>query len=108
MIKQNKNAFNRFRLHFTNAGVFDESMKIPSYKGCPVIVFHNSYICQPWRENEEYNVIAYIKDGALEVEYENGESFYDHSIFKEGCPFKNITSFIKYSMEIAVAEEMDV
>lgn len=28
--------------------------------------------------------------------------------FKEGCPFKNIASFIKYGMEIAVAEEMDV
>ena len=103
-----KSAFNRFRLHFTNEGVFYESMKIPSYKGCPAIVFHNSYIYQPWREDEEYNVIAYIKDGALEVDYENGENFYDHPLFKEGCPFENIGSFIKYGMEVSVAEERDV
>lgn len=38
-------------------------------------MFHNSY--------DNYNLIAYIKDGVLEVDYENGESFYDHPIFKE-------------------------
>lgn len=103
-----KSAFNRFRLHFTNAGVFDKSMKIPSYKGCPAIVFHNSYIYQPWREAEEYNVIAYIKDGALEVDYENGESFYDHPLFKEGCPFENIASFIKYGMEVTATEGKEI
>lgn len=65
-------AFERYVDNYNNdQGAIYPVLHISSYKDRPAIVFHNSY--------DNYNLIAYIKYGVLEIDNDRGESIYDYA-----------------------------
>ncbi len=65
-------AFERYADNYNNdQGAIYPVLDISSYKDCPAIVFYNSH--------DNYDLIAYIKDGVLEIDNDRGESIYDYA-----------------------------
>lgn len=82
-------AFERYVDSYNNdQGTIYPVLHISSYKDCSAIVFHNSY--------DDYNLIAYIKDGVLEIDNERGESIYDYA--EENGWSQNDVYYMKHGM----------
>lgn len=63
-------------------------LHLPSYKDNVAVVFHNVY--------DNCNLIAYLKDGALEIDNESGESIFDHNSLEKNGLTENEAYYIKY------------
>ena len=66
------NAFNRFRYeYYTNKGTISEAFRLLDYKDLPAIIYQNDY--------DKYYLVAYIKDGELQIENDREESLFDYA-----------------------------
>ena len=63
-------------------------LHLPSYKDNVAVVFHNVY--------DNCNLIAYLKDGVLEIDNESGESIFDHNSLEKNGLTQNEAYYIKY------------
>lgn len=66
------NAFNRFRYeYYTDKGTISEAFCLLDYKDLPAIIYQNDY--------DKYYLVAYIKDGELQIENDREESLFDYA-----------------------------
>ncbi len=88
-------AFSRFRNeYYMDKGTLSEELSLLNYKGLPAVVYYNAY--------DDYYLVAYIKDGALHIENDRGESIFDYE--EENGWSKDDLLYMKYGVH---ANELD-